>query len=470
MKHIGSDNLATPKPDFSVLKLEESVLESTRLHPNQTPKTVEDGSGVQDSGIEVSRFSSSPTGISSIRKSSESTEAVILNAPSTSMIARDVKVPIPIKPKIMEPTGSEASTSASLSTSASASTSMPNASMGKRRSGKKEFDCSYCGKVFDRPSLLQRHILTHTGERPFLCKYCGKGFSTRSGVNTHERIHTGDKPYVCAHCGRRFTAGSNYTFHVYIHNNTRPHRCDECDKAFVTPGDLRRHKYVHSGDWPFTCSVCGRGFAIERSLNNHMAIHSGVKPYSCNICSKSYTQESSLKTHMRIHQKESTTQMNTPSTSNQDNPPQSSSCSSQQPVQQPAVTSTEVPALNAPIQMPIIPPLGFLTQWLGMPPSLTELQLDNARPSSDSENQVQGLQQQFPHMYTPLANAVLPTSDRSAFVDLRQQRAPFSSGDLLRHPPPNRSGQPHHQKRQRRRLSPSLQMQPIDLSNRRSRR
>lgn len=45
--------------------------------------------------------------------------------------------------------------------------------------------CPICGKGFDQPYNLQRHIRTHTGERPYPCPFCPYAASERSHRKSH---------------------------------------------------------------------------------------------------------------------------------------------------------------------------------------------------------------------------------------------------------------------------------------------
>ncbi|XP_034554599.1 transcription factor HIVEP3 isoform X1 [Notolabrus celidotus] len=52
-----------------------------------------------------------------------------------------------------------------------------------------KYVCSYCGRPCAKPSVLQKHIRSHTGERPYPCGPCGFSFKTKSNLYKHRKSH-----------------------------------------------------------------------------------------------------------------------------------------------------------------------------------------------------------------------------------------------------------------------------------------
>lgn len=49
------------------------------------------------------------------------------------------------------------------------------------------YACPKCKLICNKPSVLEKHIRTHTNERPYPCLPCGIAFTTRSNLNKHRR-------------------------------------------------------------------------------------------------------------------------------------------------------------------------------------------------------------------------------------------------------------------------------------------
>lgn len=52
-----------------------------------------------------------------------------------------------------------------------------------------KYVCTFCGRPCAKPSVLQKHIRSHTGERPYPCVPCGFSFKTKSNLYKHRKSH-----------------------------------------------------------------------------------------------------------------------------------------------------------------------------------------------------------------------------------------------------------------------------------------
>ncbi|XP_071066471.1 zinc finger protein 232-like isoform X2 [Dasypus novemcinctus] len=192
-------------------------------------------------------------------------------------------------------------------------------------SGEKPYKCSVCGKAFHAKSNLIPHLKVHTDERPFKCNECGKTFRQRACLMEHQTLHTGEKPYECYVCGKSFSRRSAFYKHQRlhirekdecekpcttdldlteqqkIHREEKPYKCKECGKTFPDTTHLIQHWIIHTGEKPYECSECGKAFTQRSHLVTHQTIHTGEKPYQCNECGKAFRQHTLLIHHQRIH-------------------------------------------------------------------------------------------------------------------------------------------------------------------------
>lgn len=106
--------------------------------------------------------------------------------------------------------------------------------------------CEYCGKMFNKVSLLEAHLVVHTKEKRFYCEKCGKGFSCKSGIISHK---------------------------ISKHSASAKYSCNTCGKCFISNSKLERHKLTHSGGSGkkgYSCSECTEKCATWQDLITHM--------------------------------------------------------------------------------------------------------------------------------------------------------------------------------------------------------
>ncbi|CAL4140824.1 unnamed protein product, partial [Meganyctiphanes norvegica] len=124
--------------------------------------------------------------------------------------------------------------------------------------------------------LLVEHKLSHipNEERPHACDQCEKRFNSVGQLKWHNIYsHTGKSNFVCEICGKVFIHQCKLNKHSLKHTEERPFKCEICGKGFKSKICIERHMdMVHTDETPFGCDVCGKKYKFKNTFTNHKCV------------------------------------------------------------------------------------------------------------------------------------------------------------------------------------------------------
>ncbi|XP_018020705.1 uncharacterized protein LOC108677065 [Hyalella azteca] len=168
--------------------------------------------------------------------------------------------------------------------------------------------CESCGEGFSWREKLEKHLRlaeqhgTHNQKEllvygDFQCSMCGKTFNKRNTYLQHIKWHEDREDVPCVICATLFKQTELRRHLMEVHNNdSLP--CCYCGKLFTSRKYLEKHELIHqSGNFP--CPECGKCFSQKMAMQHHLRSHSLDKEYSCETCGQMFTQRLGLCHHLR---------------------------------------------------------------------------------------------------------------------------------------------------------------------------
>lgn len=141
----------------------------------------------------------------------------------------------------------------------------------------KILDCSFCGKHFNYPRSVIRHILSvHEKVKDFECEICARKFSDKGELNKHKKKFHEEKNSgkFCKICKIKI---EDIKEHYDQCHDDLEFICDVCHIRFRNISTLGYHKKLkhpeYGKDPKFLCKICGKGYIYKSQLLKHELIH-----------------------------------------------------------------------------------------------------------------------------------------------------------------------------------------------------
>ena len=133
--------------------------------------------------------------------------------------------------------------------------------------------CDVCGKAFNNPRSLTKHLYQHEHNKQHECNKCKKVFPFVSQLNTHKLTHRSKANQVCVYpkCGRRFKSKSDLNRHAASHTKAWL-TCTDCPNYKTKDKrNFESHRLTHSKINKYFCEKCGKGFTFNTQKRRHTA-------------------------------------------------------------------------------------------------------------------------------------------------------------------------------------------------------
>lgn len=107
-----------------------------------------------------------------------------------------------------------------------------------RGRGRGRFVCDQCGIRCKKPSMLKKHIRTHTNVRPYTCSHCNFSFKTKGNLTKHMKSKAHTKNYNTASGGSGSGSGSS----THQSGNMTSDSSDDDDSDMDSSDESTRHQ------------------------------------------------------------------------------------------------------------------------------------------------------------------------------------------------------------------------------------